>query len=159
MALQNNLISGPVSGDITYGAYRGPGRVTEFKFLITAADLAALGAFTTGDVILLNLPPNAFITHTFLKPAVAVVGPSISACTAQVQTATAARGGAALDCVPAVSATNYDIWIPITEAQVKEATLASATPVFVHFVATGANLSVVTTGSITVTIGFRVFDF
>ena len=96
---------------------------------------------------------------TYLKHSVAVVGRDISACTAQIQTATAARGGAALDCVPAVSNTLYDIWIPITEAQVKEATLASATPVFVHFVATGANLSVITTGTIVATVGFRVFDY
>jgi hypothetical protein len=153
MALQNNILSGPNS-DINYGAYTNPGATYEWKFTVTLADIVALGAFLTGDVILCKLPARSFITHTFTKHSTAVAGPSISACSAQVQTATGNRGGV-LDVFAAVSGTAYDVFLNVT-ATAKEAAITGTTPVFLHLIAVGANLSVATAGQIDVVIGYRV---
>ena len=153
MALQNNIISGP-NTDINYGAYTNPGQTFEWKFTVTLADIVALGAFTSGDVILIKIPARAYITHTFTKHSTAVAGPSISACTALVQTANGTRGAGTLDVFAAPGAAGYDLFVNPT-ATLKESVVA-VTPVFLHIVATGANLSVATAGQIDVVIGYRV---
>jgi hypothetical protein len=153
MALQNNIIAGP-NPDITYAAYTNPGQSFEWKFTVTLADIVALGAFTTGDVILCKMPSGAYITHTRVKHSTAVAGPSISACTAQVQTATGNRGGAQnVFTAPGNTTADYDLFLNVT-ATAEEA-LGSTVPVYLHFIATGANLSVATAGQIDVVVGYR----
>lgn len=154
MALQNNIIAGPNS-DINYAAYTQPGQNYEWKFTVTQADIAALGAFLTGDVILEKLPARALILRTFVKHSTSVAGPSIATCTAQVTTATGNRGGA-LDVFAAPSATAYDVFLNIT-ATAKEANITGTTPVLLHFITTGANLSVATAGQVDVVITYCVF--
>jgi hypothetical protein len=153
MALQNNIIAGP-NPDITYAAYTDSNRNFEWKFTVTQADIAALGAFTTGDVILCKIPSRAFITHTFTKHSTAVAGPSISACTAQVQTATGNRGGVQnVFTAPGNTTADYDLFLNVTATA--EEPLGAVVPVFLHLIATGANLSVATAGQIDVVVGYR----
>jgi hypothetical protein len=153
MAVQNNIITGP-NLDINLGGYVESGRTFEWKFTVVLADIVALGAFTTGDVILCKMPSRAFIQYAFIKHSTAIVGPSISACTVQLQTATGNRS-ATLDVFAAVSNTLYEVAIPITQAAVKETTLGVVVPVYLHFVATGANLSVATAGQVDVILAYR----
>jgi hypothetical protein len=157
MALQNNILVGP-NPDINLGAYKGPGIVQEFKFTVTQADIAGLGAFLTGDVILFNLPPRGYVTHTLLKPTTLVAGPSISACTAQIQSQSG-NHSVALDVFTGpVSGTLFDVYTPITQALIKPTNITLVNPVMLHFIAVGANLSVATAGQIDVVVGYRVIQ-
>jgi hypothetical protein len=155
VALTNNiLVQTPPNPDINFTAYTGPG-VQARKFSVTAADLAALGAFTTGDIVLENLPPKTNVLRVFTKHSAAVVGVSVSACTAQVKTANnATLGGSALDVFQAVAdSASVNTYV----AALKES-WAAATPLLLHIVATGANLSVVTAGQIDVQVTYEVLS-
>ena len=147
MALQNNILVGLVDPIPYQGA--GPQR-QYFKFSVKLAVIVALGAFLTGDVFLMSLPPRSFLSASYVKHSVAVAGPSISACSAQLATATGNRSATAFDVFQAVSATAYDVGIPITVAATKEASFVANAPLFLHLIAVGANLSVATAGQIEV---------
>lgn len=158
MALTNNIISGP-DADINYGAYTDSGggisKTYEFKFVVTQADIAGLGAFLTGDIVLINLPARAFINHVLLKHTTQVAGPSIATCTAQVQSQSG-NHTTAFDVMQAVAGTAFDMNATDTLALRKPTNITAVNPVKLHLVTTGANLGVATAGQIEVTIGYKV---
>lgn len=105
---------------------------------------AFTAAATTKSLTLFTLPAGGIIHACKIKPSVAFVGPSVTACTIQVGIAgTTNKYGSALDCVPAVSATNFGI--DYTNGSESH---TATTAILVKATATGANLSVLTAGAV-----------
>lgn len=120
------------------------------KFTVPTASLVAIGAATSGNVLLANLPAKAVVLATTVKHSAAIVGPSISAATARVTTANN-NYGTAFDVFQAPSATALDFY-----ATPKSENFAAVTPVNLAVVLTGANASVITAGAIDVYITYYV---
>jgi hypothetical protein len=122
-----------------------PSSPVSFHYNVTNAQIAALGAATSGDITLFTLPARSVIDQTLVKPYVAVAGTSYSAATARVITATN-NYGTAFDVFQAVGATVFD-W---DGTHPKVENFATTTPVLLHMTSTGGNLSATTAGSIDV---------
>src|SRR5438874_3384515 len=88
------------------GNYAGPG-VYQRKMTITLADFQGMGAVTTGDILLENLPAKCSVTRVFTKHTQAAAGTGpLTAATVVVKTANnATLGGAAFDVFQAIGAT------------------------------------------------------
>lgn len=178
MALQNNALQSPKLGDgsnifnsgtqvissaavakVTFtagDASSHSGHMTK-KVTIDFNDVAALGAFTTGDVIFDTLPAGAVLEFARLKHSVLFVGPSITAMTARIQTANNNYGTGTLDVVGvAIGTTSGTSFINDVTGATEN--IAVATPIYVHFAATGANLSVMTAGSLDVWYQYRILS-
>lgn len=139
--------TGPSSGNVTR---KNASLIVTNKFTVTKAQIVALGAATSGNVTIATLPAKAVILNTTLKHTVAVAGPSVSAATARITTA-GHNYGTAFDVFQAVGNTVLDF----DEAANSE-NFAAVTPVRVSFTSTGANLSVVTAGSVDAYITYYV---
>lgn len=148
MALQNAILNQP-NPDILLTEYSGAGTYT-WKWTVKLADIVGLAANLTGDVILMDLPANSVVLRTFVKHSTSVAGPSISACTARVQTANN-NYGTTFDVfqAPGATVTDFDGLHPSKE------NFAAITPIYVHFIAVGANLGVATAGQVDVTITYH----
>jgi hypothetical protein len=151
MALENVILN-QFNPDLSLLAYTGPGRYVR-KYTVKLADIVALGAFTSGDVTLTNLPANSVVLFSLVKHSTAVAGPSISAATAQLITGNNSFG-TAFNVFQAVSTSARDQFINVT-ATSKE-NFAVVTPLMLHLTSTGANLSAVTAGQIDVTVIYEV---
>lgn len=110
-------------------------------FSVTTAQIVALGAATSGDILLTTLPAKAVVSQTLVKPSQAVAGPSISAATARVISANH-NYGTAFDVFQAVGNTVSDFY---TTPQLEN--YATTTALNLHVTSTGANLSVATAGA------------
>lgn len=138
MALTNTLIqAGPI---IDKSSHRR-------EYVITTADLAALGAFTTGTITLENLPAGAVVLAARWKHSAAVVGASVSASTARMVFNGNNLGAGALDIFAAPGSTPATHYITDVTGNgagkiddVNALTMALTT--------TGANFSVVTAGEV-----------
>lgn len=144
MALQNPIINPPTIS--TGGMHK--------KYTVGPADLAKLGAFTSGDIILDYLPAGAVVRATRVKHSAAVVGASVSAATARVITANNNYGSGTLDVFAAPGTTSGTHFI--TDIAGANENFAAVTPLLLHVTSTGANLSVVTAGSIDVWVDYTV---
>lgn len=120
---------------------------------VKVAAIVALGAATSGDITLFNLPARAVIDQTTVKPFVAVAGTSFSAATARVITANN-NYGTAYDVFQAVGNTvsDFDGTHPHLE------NFVAVTPVLLHMTSTGGNLSATTAGSIDVWVTYHRLD-
>jgi hypothetical protein len=114
------------------------------KYSISLADLKALGANTSGSIVLTSLPAGTIVTHVFLKHSTALVGPSLSAATARVN-ANSKNFATAYDVFAAVSATAFDY---DDEAQFIK--YDGAANLQVTITLTGANANALTAGAIDV---------
>lgn len=146
MSLVNNLAAVPTAG----------GRK---KYTVSAAEIAALGAFTTGDVILDVLPANAIITHSRIKHNTAVVGAAgpITAATARLMFGATALNAGALDVFAATSTTDSTTVTGVTNV-ISPSALGATTNLVMRITETGATtgLSDVTAGSIDAWINYVV---
>lgn len=141
MALTNTLQAKP-AGD-QYGS--------GLKYTISAAEIAALGAFTTGDIILATLPAGTILTLARIKHSVAVnIATSLSA----RLYFTTDLGGAALD-VFAAPGTTLDTHEK-TDVTPRKGLISGTNNLLIKFTNGGANLSTVTAGSIDVWIDYTV---
>jgi hypothetical protein len=115
------------------------------------SDVAALGAVTSGDITLLSLPVKSVIMDVFMVVETAFVGTSISALTASVGKTTAEFEDAVTD--GSILATGVfgdatgERGTTITNAL---QSVSAAVDLKVHFAATGANLSALTAGKLSV---------
>jgi hypothetical protein len=137
LALTNTITAGNVQAD-AYGIGK--------KYFITTADLVALGAFTTGTIVLDALPAGAVVRMIRIKHTQSVAGPSITAATAQVATANNTYGSA-FDIFQAVANTAAAMsTVQPTSGNVEN--FATTTTLNLNLTTTGANFSVVTTGAL-----------
>jgi hypothetical protein len=112
------------------------------KYTVGYADLSA--AATTNNGTLFSLGAGEIIHATQIKHSAAFVGASVTALTISVGIAgTLAKYAAAYDVVPAVSATAFQL-----STTVGKESHTAATAIKWAAVATGANLSVLTAGSV-----------
>lgn len=120
------------------------------KYTVTAAQIAAIGAATSGNVYIDTVPAGSLVGPVFWKHNTAVVGASVSAATARVTTTNNNYGSGALDVFAAPSATGY-----ILDVTPKMESYGAATVINLAMTTTGANASVVTAGSIDVWFDVR----
>ena len=146
MANPNLLSSGKVSDIYGQGAV----------YNITLADLQAIGATTSGNIILDNLPAGAIVHLGKIKHSVALVGAGpVTAATVRVATANNNYGAAAFDVFQAVSDTARQIFGPAATTPVAENENA-VTPIYATVTLTGGNASGLTAGRIQVWIRYTV---
>lgn len=119
-------------------------------FSVTTAQLAAIGAATSGDILLTTLPAKSAVLTTLVKHSEAVVGASVSASTARVITANT-NYGTAFNIFQAPGATVSDFY-----ATPKIENYATTTALNLHVTTTGANLSVVTAGAVDVWVTYYI---
>lgn len=125
------------------------------KFNITLAQMVALGAFTTGSLVLPfpggGFPPGAIVQLLRIKHSQALVGAGpVSAATIQMATANNTYGSA-FDIFQAVSNTAL-YTLQATSSNVEN--FAAVTPVQVNFALTGGNLSGLTAGAVSLWIRY-----
>lgn len=168
MALTNPLVAPPTTGGINSAGVNlgGSGK----KYTISAAEIAKLGAFTTGGIIIETLPPGSLITYARIKHSAPLVGTSLSAATARVVTSSAypgviasianSYGAGTLDVFAAAGNTSETHFVTHFQggsvgstAGLVEA-FATNVDVMVSLVLTGANASAVSSGSIDVWLRF-----
>lgn len=121
------------------------------SYVIPTAEIAALGAFTTGDVTIATLPAGAIVREFRLKHTASVTGGTLSAVTARGLTSNTNYGGAALDVFQAPSNTALT-----TDVTPRPENFATTTDLKVHFVSTGDNLAAATAGSVTVWLNYAI---
>lgn len=145
MALQNQILNPPVTS--TSGLRK--------EWTIGLADLIALGAFVTGDVILMDLPAGAVVTYARIKHTEAVTGTGpFAVVTARITTANNNYGSGTLDVFAAPSNTAGTGLI--TDVTGAAENFAAVTPIYVHFVVTTYNLSAALTGEIKVWLDYII---
>lgn len=143
MALTNPLVATPgISGTA--------GRK---KYTVSAAEIAALGAFTTGTITLDTLPAGALVYSARIKHSVAV----------NIATSLSARlyfitdlGAGALDVFAAVGTTlgTHEI----TDVTPRVGLISGTNTLLMKFTNGGGNLSTVTAGSIDAWIDYIVLS-
>ena len=182
MSLINNLISPPREG-IAAGIYQGgtqtipttgSGVVTFTagdpvsksghlvkRYTVTQADIIALGAFTTGDIILDVLPAGSVIITSRIKHSTSVAGAAgpISAATARLMFGATALGAGAIDVYAAVSTTDSTSVTGLTPVASPNA-LSATTNLVMRVTQTGATtgLSDATAGSIDAWVTYLVLS-
>lgn len=132
MALTNTLIAPPTTGT----GYRR-------KYTVSASEIAALGAFTTGIVTLDTLPAGAIVTGARIKHSVAVnVATSLSARLYFVTD----LGAGALDvfAAPGTTIGTHEI----TDVTPRVGLISGTNLLQMKFTNGGGNLSTVTAGSV-----------
>ncbi len=140
MSLINNLAAVPTVTDETGGFIP--------KYTVSAAEIAKLGAFTTGDIILDTFPAGSVVLMSRVKDSVAVAGTSFSAATARLYFGATALGSGTLNVFDAVgTADGTDAITDITGA-VSPNALTAETNLIMRITSTGGNLSAATAGSI-----------
>lgn len=149
MSLINNILLPASTGR---SAYRK-------KYTVSAQDIAKLGAFTTGDIILDVLPAGAIITASRIKHNTAVAGAAgpITAATARLMFGATALNAAALDVYAATSTTDSTTVTGVT-AVISPNALDATTNLVMRITETGATtgLSDVTAGSIDAWVDYKV---
>lgn len=124
------------------------------KYTITAADLVALGAYTTGIITLDTLPAGTILQYSRIKHSVAVgIATSLSA---RGYFASTDLGGAALDVFAAVG-TTVDTHEKTSTTPVV-GLISGTNALQVKFTNGGANLSTVTAGSIDFWVQYTVLS-
>lgn len=125
------------------------------KYIIGTADIQSLGAVLQGNFLLDYMPAGSITKIVRIKHSQAVAGPSITACTAQVNDSVPQAYGAAFDVFQAVANT------PAAQSTVQLTTgnvgsLVVPTALYLTLVATGGNLGVVTGGIIAVYVRYVI---
>lgn len=150
MSLVNNLINKVIP--MSTGSMRK-------KYTVTAADIAKLGAFTTGDIILDVLPAGSIVTTARIKHSVAVAGAAgpITASTARLMLGATALNAAALDVYAAVNTTDSTTVTGLTNV-ISPNALDATTNLVMRITETGATtgLSDVTAGTIDAWVDYKV---
>ncbi len=146
MANPNLLSSGKVAD-----AY-GNGNV----YSVTLADLIAIGAATSGNIILDNLPAGAIVTLGRVKHTQAVAGAGpVTAATVRIATANNSYGSAAFNIFQAVGDTTMQNFGTTTVTPVAE-NWAAVTPIYATVTLTGGNASDLTAGAFKVWLRYTV---
>lgn len=119
------------------------------KFVIEAADLAAIGASTSGAVTVLTLPDNGMVHAVKIRSAVQFAGGSVSALSGTVGVAgTVDKYAAAYDMWAAPGDANFAVTFT---AGTEENTLAgggAGTAILLTVTATGDNLDALSAGEV-----------
>lgn len=143
MALTNTLIATP-SVSATSG---------RLKYTVSAAEMAALGAFTTGIITLDTLPAGAVVTMARIKHSTAVnIATSLSA----RLYFTTDLGSGALDVFAAVGTTigTHEI----TDVTPRVGLISGTNLLQMKFTNGGGNLSTITVGSVDCWINYTVLS-
>jgi hypothetical protein len=121
------------------------------RYTVDLTNLKALGAFTTGDIILDILPPGSIIVTSRIKHSTSIAGAAgpISAATARLMFGSTALGAGAIDVYAATSTTDSTSVTSITSV-VSPNTLDVVTNLVMRITQTGATtgFSDITAGSI-----------
>lgn len=135
---------------VTYsGGYSAAtGSYPHRKHHLVLADLVGLGAFTSGDITILTLPPNSIITRTLVKPATAITG--VGTAVGYVKTTNHDYGTTTLDLKAAVSVTNTDLYV--TE---QKETFGSATVVNFHLIV-DTTCDAITAGAVDIWVDYII---
>lgn len=124
---------------------------TRTQYTISAAEMAALGAFTTGQITLATLPAGVILNWARLKHSVAV----------NIATSLSARlyfntdlGSGALDvfAAPGTTVGTHEI----TDVTPRVGLISGTNALLLKFTNGGANMSTITAGSIDVWIDFDI---
>lgn len=120
-------------------------------FIVSYADIVAIGAATSGSINLpLILPAGAIVTQTLVKDTVQFAAPSLSALTVQIADATThVYGSGTLNIFTAPSAEKF-----ISDIVGFRTRLGSTTQMSLNFTSTGANLNALTAGELQVVINY-----
>lgn len=144
MSLINTLLAVPTVTDETGGYLK--------KYTVSAAEIAKLGAFTTGDIILDVFPAGSIVMLDRIKHSVAVAGAAgpITASTARLMFGATALGAGALDVYAAIGTADATNAITGVTPVVSPNALNATTNLVMRITETGATtgLSDVTAGSI-----------
>jgi hypothetical protein len=131
------------------------------KYTVTLADIQALGAFTTGDIILDVLPPGAIVLTSRIKHSVPIAGAAgpISAATARLMFGATALAAGAIDVYAATTTTDSTSITGLTNV-ISPTALdgTSTTNLVMRITQTGATtgFSDVTAGSIDAWVDYKV---
>lgn len=124
------------------------------KYTVTAADIAAGGAFTTVDITLDTLPAGSVLFANRIKHSVAVAGTGFSASTARLVFGTTSLGAGALNVFQAPGTTDGTHSIAGTTPVAGD--MEDATTLKMTVTSTGGNLSAATAGSIDAYISYDI---
>lgn len=141
MALINPLVAKP--------SYSGIGN--RLKYTVSAAEMAALGAFTTGQITLATLPAGTILNRARIKHSTAVnIATSLSA----RLYFTTDLGSGALDVFAAVGTTvgTHEI----TDVTPRVGLISGTNDLLLKFTNGGGNMSTITAGSIDIWIDYEV---
>lgn len=123
---------------------------------VSLADLIGIGANTSGDIILDNLPAGAIVTLGRVKHTQAVVGAGpVTAATVRIATANNSYGSAAFNIFQAVADATMQNFGTVTVTPVAE-NWAAVTPIYATVTLTGGNASGLTAGAFKVWIRYTV---
>lgn len=114
-----------------------------YRFIVKAADVVALGANLTGDILLANLPGGTRVRNATIH----IVTPFAGA-----TTLTAAVGVTGPGYVDIVAASDIKAVAGTDYAQAASPLLAAASDVKAHFIATVENLDDVTAGEMVIVL-------
>ncbi len=128
--------------DITVSKYG------HLKYTLKLADFVALGAVTSGDITLDNLPPGVLVTGWSIKPPAIFAAPSLSAATVGIKLNTTAKG------TPVSVFTNANGTIDTTVAA--DGLVTSPTVLKAAVALTGANASALTAAQVDIIVNYTV---
>lgn len=119
-------------------------------YAVTTSQITALGAATSGNILLATLPANSVVLSTTVKHSAAIAGTSITAATARATTANN-NYGTAFDVFQAPGDTILDFY-----ATPKSENFSTTTALNLSMTTTGANLSAVSAGAVDVWICYFI---
>ena len=128
------------------------------EIVVSAADIAALGAVAAGDLLLTRLPARAFVRRATLTVNTPGAGPSITALTGAVGTNSAAFDNLIVTgSLMAAADTRYgdaDAEMGAALSGKNGFYVGAGADVMLHLAATGANLSAINAGVFKVVLEF-----
>ena len=153
LVLTGPLVTLPLA-DVVADAY-GIGK----KYNITLADIVSLGANLQGNFLLDTLPAGEIVQYGRIKHSVAVAGPGITGCTAQLgdQFGGGSNFGTAFNVFTAPGGEVLSTFGGLV-APTGVGYFSQTNQIYLTLIATGANLSVATAGAISVWLRYVVIE-
>lgn len=118
------------------------------KYTLKLADFTALGAVTSGDITLDNLPPGALIIGFAIKPPAIFAGPSLSAATIGLKLNSTAKG------TPVSVFTNANGTLDVLVAA--DGLITTPTVLKAAVALTGANANALTAAQVDIIVNYTV---
>jgi hypothetical protein len=127
------------------------------KYTVLLADIVALGAALTGDIVLDTLPPGAVIHGASIHASTTVSGGTIATATAQLKLNTTLLGPAAANVFTGAGAENTaGLFLAAVGTQIGVSNLGSANTLKLTLTTTVGNLNAATQGQIDVIVTYSV---